>query len=192
MKRLLLALALSAPLQFAAAAERWDFDRAHTQVLFTVSHLGFTEMTGQFRDFSGELMLDQENLTNSSVTARINTSSIDMNFERLDAHLKNKDFFDVENHAEMVFTSSRVEKVADDRLTVHGELSLLGKSKPVSLDVRINKLGNHPMSGNPYGGFTATGSIKRSDWGMTYGVPNVGDEIGIRINLEAKPAPAAE
>jgi polyisoprenoid-binding protein YceI len=192
MKRLLLALALAAPLQFASAAERWDFDRAHTQVLFTVSHLGYTELTGQFRDVSGELMLDSEDLSKSSVTARINAASIDMNFERLEAHLKNKDFFDAENHADMLFTSTRVEKVADDRLTVHGDLSLLGKSLPVSLDVRINKLGDHPMSGKPYGGFTATTSIKRSDWGMTYGVPNVGDEIGIRINLEAKPAPAAE
>lgn len=192
MKPLLLALALAAPLQVANAAERWDFDRAHTQVLFTVSHLGFTEMTGQFREFSGELMLDREDLTKSSVTARIDTNSVDMNFERLDAHLKNKDFFDVENHAEMVFTSTRVEKVADDRLTVHGDLSLLGQTKPVSLDVRINKIANHPMSGKPYAGFAATTSIKRSDFGMTYGVPNVGDEIGIRINLEAKPAPAAE
>ena len=192
MKRLLLALALAAPLQFASAAERWDFDRAHTQVLFTVSHLGYTELTGQFRDVSGELMLDSEDLSKSSVTARINAASIDMNFERLEAHLKNKDFFDAENHADMLFTSTRVEKVADDRLTVQGDLSLLGKSLPVSLDVRINKLGDHPMSGKPYGGFTATTSIKRSDWGMTYGVPNVGDEIGIRINLEAKPAPAAE
>ncbi len=192
MKRILLALALAAPLQFASAAERWDFDRAHTQVLFTVSHLGYTELTGQFREVSGELMLDREDLSKSSVTARINTASIDMNFERLEAHLKNEDFFNAENHADMVFTSTRVEKVADDRLTVHGDLSLLGKSLPVSLDVRINKLGDHPMSGKPYGGFTATTSIKRSDWGMTYGVPNVGDEIGIRINLEAKPAPAAE
>lgn len=192
MKRFLLALALAAPLQFAAAAERWEFDRAHTQVLFTVSHLGFTELTGQFRELSGELMLDREDLSKSSVTARIDTASIDMNFEQLDAHLKKKDFFDVENHAGMLFTSTRVEKVADDRLTVHGDLSLLGKTRPVSLDVRINKLGTHPMSGKPYGGFTATTSLKRSDWGMSYGVPNVGDEIGIRINLEAKPAPAAE
>lgn len=192
MKRFLLALVLAAPLQFAAAAERWEFDRAHTQVLFTVSHLGFTELTGQFREVSGELILDSEDLSKSSVTARIDTASIDMNFERLETHLKNKDFFDVENHAEMLFTSTSVEKVADDRLTVHGDLSLLGKTQPVSLDVRINKLGNHPMSGKPYGGFTATTSIKRSDWGMSYGVPNVGDEIGIRINLEAMPTPVAE
>jgi polyisoprenoid-binding protein YceI len=192
MKRLLLAALIAAPLHVANAAERWEFDRAHSQVLFTVNHLGFSDMTGQFREMSGELMLDREDLSKSSVVARINTASIDMNFERLDAHLKNPDFFDVEKHAEMVFTSTRVEKVADDRLTVHGDLSLLGKSLPVSLDVRINKLGEHPMSGKPYAGFTATASLKRSAWGMSYGVPNVGDDIAIRISLEAKPAAVAE
>jgi len=189
MKRLLLAAALALPLQLATAAEPWVFDRAHTQVLFTVDHLGFTEMTGQFREVGGELMLDTEDLTKSSVTARINTASVDMNFERLDAHLRNADFFDVDTHAEMVFTSTRIEKVDDSNYTLHGDLTLLGKTLPVSLDMKVNKLGKHPMSGQPYAGFTATGSLSRSDWGMTYAVPNVGDRIGIRINLEAKPAP---
>lgn len=192
MKRLLLAALILAPLHAADAAERWVFDRAHSQVLFTVNHLGFTDMVGQFREFSGELMLDREDLSKSSVTARINTASVDMNFERLDAHLKNADFFDVENHAEMVYTSSRVEQVGENQLKVHGELSLLGKSLPVALDVTVNKIGSHPMSGRPYAGFAATASLKRSDFGMTYAVPNVGDEIAIRINIEALPAPAAE
>jgi polyisoprenoid-binding protein YceI len=192
MKRLLLAALILAPLHAADAAERWVFDRAHSQVLFTVNHLGFTDMVGQFREFSGELLLDREDLSKSSVTARINTASVDMNFDRLEAHLKNADFFDVENHAEMVYTSSRVELVGENQLKVHGELSLLGKSLPVALDVTVNKIGNHPMSGRPYAGFAASASLKRSDFGMTYAVPNVGDEIAIRISIEALPAPAAE
>ncbi len=189
MKRLLLAAVLAAaPFVTAEAAERWSFDRAHTQVLFTVGHLGFTELTGQFREFDGELMLDQEDLSRSSVTASIKTASVDMNFDQLDEHLRNPDFFDVANHAEMRFVSTRVEAAGEGRLTVQGDLTLRGISKPVSLDVKINKIGAHPMSGKPYAGFTATGTLKRSDFGMTYAVPAVSDEIGIRINLEAKPA----
>lgn len=178
-------LGLAAP---ASAAERWVFDKAHTQALFTVDHLGFTELTGQFRVLEGELMLDREDIARSSVRATIRAESVDMNHERLNAHLRNPDFFDVENHPELVFASTAVERVGEDALKVAGQLTLLGKALPVTLDVKINHIGSHPFRGTPYAGFTATGRLDRTAWGMDYLAGRIGTDIGIRINVEAAPA----
>lgn len=183
------ALALAATaLAPAHAAEKWEFDKAHTQVLFVVNHLGFTDLTGQFRVVDGELMLDRENLANSSVTATLKAESVDMNHDGIDRHLKNEDFFDVEQYPELKFRSTAVTVVDDTTLKMDGELEMIGQTLPVSLDVTVNNIGAHPMSGNPHAGFTATGSLKRTDWGMDYAAPAVGDEVSIRINLEARPA----
>lgn len=183
------ALALAATaLAPAHAAEKWEFDKAHTQVLFVVNHLGFTDLTGQFRVVDGELMLDRENLANSSVTATLQAESVDMNHDGIDRHLKNEDFFHVEQYPELKFRSTSVTVVDDTTLKMDGELEMVGQTLPVSLDVTINNIGAHPMSGNPHAGFTATGSLKRTDWGIDYAAPAVGDEVSIRINLEARPA----
>lgn len=169
----------------AVAAERWQIDTAHTQVLFTVDHLGFTTLTGQFRVLEGDLFLDPADWARSSVSVRIAADSVDMNHEGINRHLKNPDFFDVEQYPSLEFRSTAIETLGDGRLRMHGELSMIGQTRPVSLDVTVNKLGPHPMRGTPWAGFRAEGSLKRSDWGMSYGVPGVGDEIGILINLEA-------
>lgn len=181
----LLALSLALPV---SAAERWAFDKAHTQVLFTVDHLGFTELTGRFRVVDGELMLDRDDLARSTVRAVIRADGIDMNDDSLDARLRGPDFFDAANHAELVFTSTRVERVDARRLVLAGDLAMLGQSHPVTLDVTVNFLGDHPVSGRPHAGFTATGRLDRTRWGMGFGAPRVGADIGIRINLEAAPA----
>lgn len=191
MKRLALATATAIALAAVApvqAAEKWEFDKAHTQVLFVVNHLGYTDLTGQFRVVDGELMLDRDNLANSSVTATLQAESVDMNHEGIDRHLRNEDFFDVSQFPTLEFRSTSVEVVDDENLRLVGELTMIGQTLPVSLDVAINNIGEHPMSGKPHAGFTATGSLTRTEWGMDYGAPNVGDEIEIRINLEAGPA----
>lgn len=177
------AATLSAPA--AQAAEAWTLDKPHTQVLFTVNHLGFTDLTGQFRVVDAELHLDSTDWSSSSVSATIDAASIDMNHDGLNRHLKNADFFDVENFPHLSFRSTAISEVGEGRLKMDGELSMIGTTLPVSLDVTLNKLGAHPMRGTPWVGFRAEGSLKRSDWGMTYAVPAVGDEIGIVINLEA-------
>lgn len=172
----------------ANAAETWVFDKAHTQVLFTVNHLGFTDLTGQFRGIEGELKLDRETIANSSVVAVIRADSVDMNHEGINKHLRNADFFNVESFPELRFESTSVEAAGESGLSVAGNLTMLGQTRPVTLAVTINQIGAHPMSGKPHAGFTATGSLKRSDWGMAYLAGPVGDEIAIRINIEADPA----
>ncbi len=190
MKSIALAASLFAAgsLNSAQAAERWTFDAAHTQVLFTVNHLGFTDLTGQFRGVEGELRLDRDNLANSSVTAVIDAASVDMNHDGIDGHLRNADFFNVEAFPKLRFESTSVAAAGDNRLSVTGNLTLLDQTRPVTLDVVVNKVADHPMSGKPHAGFTATGVLKRSEWGMNFLVGPVGDEVSFRINVEADPA----
>lgn len=189
MKKLLLGAAAATCLLFSAqgayaAAEKYTFEQPHTQILFSVNHLGFSHSTGRFNDFDGHFTLDRENLANSSVDVTIKTASVDMSHEAWEAHLKNADFFNVEKFPEMTFKSTKVELTGDNTANVTGDLTLLGVTKPVVLAVTHNKSGDHPMKGVYMAGFSATATVKRSEFGMNYGLPNVGDDVQIRIEVE--------
>ncbi len=179
----------SAPL---AAADRYDFDKAHTSILYFVEHMGLSEMQGEFRAFDGELLIDNADISKSSVNVSIDAASIDMDVDKLNEHLKTKDFFDAANQPKLTFKSSKVEAKGDNGLTVTGDLTLLGVTKPVTLDVTMKKVASHPFAKRPAIGFHAEGTIKRSDFGMNYGIPNIGDVVKIRIDSETiQAAPAA-
>jgi polyisoprenoid-binding protein YceI len=167
-----------------AAPQPVDIDLSHTRVWFYVNHLGFSEMYGDFTQFDIDLKLDPENLANSTMNASIDTSTVDMRHDGLNKHLKNKDFFNVEQFPAMRFETTGVTSSGDNRLAVAGNLTLLGVTKPVTLDVTVNKIGEHPMRKTPWVGFNATTTIKRSEFGMNYGVPAIGDDIKISIGLE--------
>lgn len=168
----------------AQAAEEYSFDKTHTQILFFVSHLGFSMSQGEFLDYDGGFIIDRDAPENSSVEVSIKTASIDMDDDKWDAHMKNDDFFDVEQFPEMTFKSDGVEMTGENTANVTGDLTLLGVSKPVTLSVVHNKSGFHPYSGKNVAGFSATGMIKRSDFGMDYGLPSVADDVEIRIEVE--------
>ncbi len=167
-----------------AAPQPVEIDLSHTRVWFYVNHLGFSDMYGDFTKFDIDLKVDPENLANSTVSASIDTSTVDMRHEGLNKHLKNQDFFNVEQHPSMRFETTGVTQNGEGKLAVAGNLTLLGVTKPVTLDVTVNKIGEHPMRKTPWVGFNATATIKRSDFGMSYGVPAVGDDIKISIGLE--------
>lgn len=181
-------MVLAAPAM--AQEQTFAFDKKHTQVLFEVSHLGFSTSTGKFLDFDGHFTFDPEKPENGgNVEVTINTASIDMGDEAWDNHLKNEDFFNVTEFPTMIFKSTRVEVDSDkDEADLYGDLTLLGVTKPVKLEVDLNKCGDHPMSGALTCGFSAEGELKRSDWGMTYGLPGVGDAVKLRITVEASVA----
>ena len=174
---------LSAPAK--AEIEAYDFDKVHTQIFFTVSHLGFSESTGQFLDFDGELNLDHADPAKSGVDVTIKTSSLEMNHDKWNEHLKNADFFNVEKFPTMTFKSTNVTVTGDHTADVTGDLTILGITKPVVLKVVHNKTDKHPFSGKMATGFSATAMVKRSDFGMGYGLPAVGDDVHIRITVEA-------
>lgn len=178
----LLAASVAAPA--FAAPQPVDIDLSHTRVWFYVNHLGFSDMYGDFTQFDIDLKVDPENLANSTVKASIDTNTVDMRHEGLNKHLKNKDFFNVEQFPAMTFETTGVTQNGEGKLAVAGNLTLLGVTKPVTLDVTVNKIGEHPMRKVPWVGFNATTTIKRSDFGMTYAAPAVGDDIKISIGLE--------
>ena len=188
---------LSAALAFAvvtpafAAPVEYTFDPTHTQVEITWSHLGFSNITARFDDVEGKLVYDAENPSASSATATVKIASLDSGVDKLDEHLKAADFFDAGKFPTAEFKSTSVEAAGEGKLTLKGDLTIHGETKPVSFDVTLNKIGEHPMRKVPSAGFDAHTTIKRSEFGVGNYVPAIADEIKIEITVEATAKPAA-
>lgn len=175
------ALAEEAP---AAESGTFAIDESHVHAAFRVSHLGFSDTIGGFDKVSGSFTIDAENLSASTVSVTIDTASIDSGWDDRDAHLRGDDFFKVEEFPEMTFASTSVEPTGDTTATVTGDLTMLGQTHPVTLDVTFNQAGAHPFSGKYVAGFSATGTLDRTQWGMEYGVPAIGKDITLMIEAE--------
>lgn len=175
----------------SATAATYTLDPNHTQVRFTWNHYGFSNLVGQFGKIEGTLAFDAADPTKSSVTATIQTASVDSNIRKLDEKLVSSDYFDATKFPTATFKSTRVEKGATpDTLKVTGDLSLHGVTKPVTLDVTVVKVGDHPLRKGPAAGFEATTTLKRSDFGITNYLPMAADEVGIHVVVEAVEAKA--
>ncbi|GAA6155262.1 YceI family protein [Pyruvatibacter sp. HU-CL02332] len=175
------ALAEDAP---AAESGTFAIDESHVHAAFKVSHLGFSETIGGFDKISGSFTLDAENLSASSVSVTIDTASVDSGWDARDEHLRGDDFFKVEEFPDMTFASTSVEPTGDTTAKVTGDLTMLGQTHPVTLDVTFNQAGKHPFSGKYVAGFSATGTLDRTQWGMEYGVPAIGKDIDLMIQAE--------
>ena len=188
MKRIVLAqmtLLLAAPLAYSQATT-WAFDTAHSGVDFTISHMALSKVHGHFGITSGTIVLDPADLAKSNVKAAIDVSSIDTANSQRDTHLKSADFFDAATNPAANFVSTSVAK-SGNGFTVAGNLTLHGVTKPVVLQVE-GPTGpvTGPMDKKPHSGFSATTTIKRTDFGIGANFPSamVGDEVAITIDLE--------
>jgi polyisoprenoid-binding protein YceI len=168
-----------------ADVETYHFDKPHTQIIFFVDHLGFAKSSGKFLDYSGEITFDRGQPENSKADVVIQTASLDMGDAKWDEHLTSPDFFNVGKFPTMEFKSTGIEITGENLAAITGDLTLLGVTKPVVLDVTFNKCDKHPFGTEYHCGFSAATLINRSDWGMSYGLPMVGDEVEIRIEVEA-------
>lgn len=172
------------------ARTTWNFDPAHSEISFQVRHMMFSKVTGFFRDWQGEFEFDPDQPSDATTSVSIATASIDTNNEDRDQHLCSEDFFDAENHPELTFVSTSFEKIADGELQLHGKLTICGESHPVVLDVDYHGKAVDPW-GNDRIGFTATTSIKRKEFGLTWnqaletGGVLVGDTVNIELNVQA-------
>lgn len=187
MKKLLLSTALVAGFATPAFAETTTYtvDPSHTNILMSVSHLGFSTMVLEALKPEGTVKFDQENPQNSAVNITLKAAHIDGDDQKFNAHLQSADFFNVTEYPEITFKSKEVKVTGEGKGQVMGDFTLLGITKPVTLDVTFNKAGLNPFSNTETVGFTASTNLKRTDYGMGYGVPAIGDDIKIDINLEA-------
>ena len=188
MKSLLLATALASSASFAIAAERYTLDSSHSQVLFSYNHLGFSTTWGMFSGFEGEIMFDQENPANSSVTVSMPTKSMFTGWEQRDGHFMSDDFFGATDEDLITFTSTGIEVTGEDTALITGDLTMNDITKPVVLDAVLNQTGPYPFGpkqGTPTAGFNATTTILRSDFGVGAFAPAVSDEVEVQISIEA-------
>jgi polyisoprenoid-binding protein YceI len=185
-------LALAAALVVACTplyATHYILESQHSEGVVRWSHLGFSNPTAQFTLVEGSLDFDQADPTRSSVTATIKLANFSSGVPDLDDNLHSVDFFDIARYPTATFTSTRVERgSAPDQLKVTGNLTLRGVTRPVTLDVTINKVGTNIRSNLPSVGFEATAMLKRSDFGLGLYVPQVSDEVSIHITCQGDEA----
>ena len=165
-------------------ADTYKIDPAHTYPNFTVSHLGFSTMHGRFGKTTGDLEIDLAKGT-GSVSIVIDTASINTGFKKRDDHLRSPDFFNAVEFPEITYKSTKVTFKGKSKATIMGNLTIKGVTKPVTLNVTHIKCGAHPFNKKQVCGFDANSSIKRSDFGIKYGLPGIGDEIKLSFEVEA-------
>lgn len=176
-----------APDPSRVASGTYKVEPAHTQVLFTVNHLGFTEYTGQFRQPSGTLVIDRAKPANDKLDVSFDIAKVSTTVPALDEHLQKPEFFNTAQFPTGRFVSSKVT-LNGNMATIDGDLTMRGVTKPVVLQARFIGAGVNPLSKKPTIGFRATTSIMRSQWGVSYGLPVVSDKVELTINAAFEPA----
>jgi polyisoprenoid-binding protein YceI len=183
-KKLFAVAALSVASFAAQAADTYAIDPTHTFPTFEVNHLGFSTFRGRFDKTEGTITLDLAKKT-GSVDVTIDANSVSTGVEKLDAHLKNEDFFDTAKYPTITFKSTKFKFDGNKLDEVEGNLTMHGVTKPITLDVDDFVCKDHPMTKKPACGANLEAKIKRSDWGITYLSPNVGEEVKLKIEIEA-------
>ena len=166
------------------AADTYHLEKTHVDLLFTINHAGFTEKHGSFRDLDATLEYDAAHPESSRVTVTVKTDSLDTANVARDTDVKGDKFLDVAKYPEMRFVSTKVTREPDQTLRVDGDLTLHGVTKPVTLHAKLNKAAPNPFDKRPTLGFSATGSLKRSDFGIATYIPIIGDLITLTIDAE--------
>jgi polyisoprenoid-binding protein YceI len=184
----------------AVPAGAYTLDKTHASITFRVSHLGFSRYTAQFKQFDAQLQFDPENIAASSVTATIDPRSLDLDSPPpgFVDQLLGEQWFNVAQFPLMSFKSTKVEALEGNKARVTGDFTLHGVTKPVVLDATFNGgYAGHPMDPHARVGFSASGTLLRSDFGIDYGIPapgstmGVSDEVEIAIEVEFSGPPLA-
>jgi polyisoprenoid-binding protein YceI len=184
------ALALASTVAFAAPLT-YKIDPNHTDVVATWSHFGFSNPIAHFGKVDGNIVYDPANVGASKVEVTIPLSGLDSHVEAFDEHLRSADFFDAEKFPTITFKSTSVKAAGKGKLKVSGDLTIKGITKPVVLDVTINKTGVQPIAKREAAGFSAATTVKRTDFGLGLYAPNVSDQVKLSITTEAiVPKPA--
>ncbi len=194
MKRLLAAFIASAALSTAllgggapafAAEVAYGMDPAHTETTFVIDRFGFTSVIGIFAKSEGTIWLDEAAPEKSRVEATVTVDSLLTANPTRDEHVKGERWLNAAKNPTMTFKSTKVEKTGDTTAKVTGDLTIMGVTQPVTLDVKLNKIGTAPNNQKKQAGFTITGTISRKAFGSAGGAGVIGDAVAIRIETLA-------
>jgi len=182
-------LACAAPA--AAKLEHFKISPVHTRVAFQVSHAGFSNPIASFSQPSGELDFDPDDPGSARVDVRIPIATLELGDDKWQGKILDPTFFDAKKYPEAHFVSTKVDKTGDTGYTIEGTLTLHGVSHPVTLKATFNALKRHPLTLHRTIGFSATGTLKRSDFGMDSWKNLVGDDVHLIIEVEAEKSGSA-
>jgi polyisoprenoid-binding protein YceI len=175
----------------------WNIDPQHSEIGFSVRHMMISKVRGQFKAFEGTFDVNPDNPVASRISGVVQVDSIDTREEQRDAHLRSADFFDVENHPQISFNSTRIERQGKGQYKVYGNLTIRGTTKEIAFDVTDEGRGQDPW-GNQRWGVSATTRINRKDFGLSWNVALetggwlVGDEITINAEMQLVFQPETE
>ncbi|KRE53644.1 YceI family protein [Paenibacillus sp. Soil522] len=172
------------------AKSQWTVDPTHSSIDFSVKHMMIAKVKGTFHAFEANIVADAFDLTSADIQLTVDLNSVDTRNKDRDAHLRTADFFDIEKFPSLVFTSTAITKTDDGEYSVVGDVNLHGVTRSEKFTVSFEGAGKDPW-GNEKVGFSAAGSLKRSDYGLTYnavletGGVLISDEVKISIEIEA-------
>lgn len=168
-----------------AEGKIYKLDANHASVTWVANHLGFSYVSGKFNEAEGEIFYNEKNPEKSSVKATIQIAKLSTGLPKFDTHLKSADFFNLEKFTTAKFISKKITITGINTANIEGNLTLLGVTKSVTLETKLNKVGLNDFSQKETIGFSAKTKIKRSDFGMNYALPHVSDDIELIIEVEA-------
>ena len=187
--QLMSAAALMIATPAIAEPEPYVVDKSHAFVSFTVDHLGFSDVKGLFESFDAQVRLDPEAVETSSLRFVIDAASVNTFWPKRDEHIRGGDFLEVETYPEIVFDSTEITPTGGDTADVTGNLTIRDVTREVTFEATLNKMGPSPFDPDKtVAGFTATGVIDRTEFGVDYAAPAVGAMIPVTISLEMSPA----
>lgn len=187
MKKILIILASFIFLTaFTVVPTLWKNDPAHSQITFTAKHLGISDVSGVFNDFDVKVHASKDDFSDAVFELDVKVASIDTRVEARNKHLKSADFFDVEKYPSMYFKSTGIEKTGDNTYRLTGDLTMRGKTRPVTMKLEYRGTIENPMDKKQTAGFQVTGVIKRSDFNLGSGFPPpmISDDIHIKADGE--------
>ncbi len=164
----------------------WKSDKAHSNLGFSITHLGISDIHGSFSNFDVNVSASKEDFSDAVFELTADVASINTGIEMRDKHLKSPDFFDAEKHPKLTFKSTSIKPAGKNKYKLAGNLSFHGVTKPVTMDLWYRGTIENPMSKVPTAGFQVTGTIKRSDFNLGAGfpAPMLSDEVKIKADGE--------
>lgn len=167
-----------------AFAQTYQVDPVHTSLVFRVKHMNTAFVYGMFRDIKGTVVVDEANPARSSINLEVNADSVFTANEQRDNHLRSPDFFNTRQFPTITFRSTSIRRVNANTVQVQGNLTMRGVTRPLTATVNLTGKGKNPQ-GRDIIGFETTFTIRRSEFGIRYGLPGLGDEVHVMLSVEA-------